>query len=546
MMLPMAVNAPGEIEYGEVFTRTWVVDTILDLVGYTHDSDLSTKVLVEPSVGSGAFLGPIVDRLAASAKLRDIPLSNLEGAVRGYDLQQVHVEASRALVVERLMEAGAPTHVARSLAITWIQRGDFLLDDVHTPADFVVGNPPYIRSDDLDDQVEKAYRSRWSTMRGRADIYVGFFERSLGMLRPGGHLGFICADRWMRNAYGAQLRGLISSSYAVDTLWQMHDVDAFHAEVSAYPAITVLAKRAQGAVTVLETTGEFGAPGAVEASTFVRSAAAEGSGAGWIGARLDSWFEGTELWPAGGPDRIRLLEYLQENFSTLEESGGQTKIGIGVATGADRAYIVEPDADVEPDRLLPLVMADDIRSGRLKEPRKVLINPWDDEGALVDLASYPRMEKALASHPAVVQRFVAKRNPTGWYRTIDKVSPGLADKPKLLLQDMKAQITPVYEPGGYYPHHNLYYITSTDWDLEVLGGLLLSRIGQAFIEAYGVRMRGGTLRFQAQYLRKIRVPAPEAIPIDVVNRLREAYRASNRDAATCAAEAAYGLPEGHL
>jgi len=99
----------------------------------------------------------------------------------------------------------------------------------------------------------------------------------------------------------------------------------------------------------------------------------------------------------------------------------------------------------------------------------------------VDLDRYPRMRRALAAHPAVARRYVARRNPTTWHRTIDKVHPGLKDQPKLLLQDMKAQITPVFEPGGFYPHHNLYYITSTGWDLEVLGGLLLSRIAQAFI-----------------------------------------------------------------
>src|SRR5699024_6290836 len=109
-------------------------------------------------------------------------------------------------------------------------------------------------------------------------------------------------------------------------------------------------------------------------------------------------------------------------------------------------------------------------------------------------------------HPAVQGRFVARKYPDKWHRTIDRVYPGLAERPKLLLQEMKAQITPVYEPGGLYPQHNLYYIVSTGWDLEVLGGLLLSRVAEAFIDAYGVKMRGGTLRFQAQYLRKIRVP----------------------------------------
>lgn len=542
----MAVAAVGEVEYGEVFTRRWVVETILDLVGYTEDVELGSMTLIEPSVGSGAFLGPIVERLSASAARHGVPLERLGGAIRGYDLQAVHVETARSLVAGILRAGGAADDVAQELARSWIRVADFLLDDDDRPADFVVGNPPYIRTEDLNDGVEMAYRARWTTMKGRADIFVGFFERSLGLLRPGGRLGFICADRWMRNQYGASLRTLIGDRYAVEALWQMHDVDAFEAEVSAYPAITILANRKQGDVTVLDMTGAFGAEGAVEATRFVQSANAEGQGAGWTGARMHDWFEGPDLWPAGGPQRIRLLEDLAERFNTLEETGGDTKISIGVATGADKAYVVDPDADVEPDRLLPLVMADDIRSGRLTTPTKVLINPWDDRGTLVDLGCYPRLEKALLTHPAVQQRFVAKRNPATWHRTIDKVWPGLTAKPKLLLQDMKAQITPVFEPGGYYPHHNLYYITSTGWDLEVLGGLLLSRIAQAFIEAYGVRMRGGTLRFQAQYLRKIRVPAPEAIPTQVADRLRHAHRTWDRNAATRAAEAAYGLPEGEL
>jgi len=49
--------------HGEIFTRRWVVDTILDLVGYTSEANLATNVIVEPSCGSGAFLGPVSERL---------------------------------------------------------------------------------------------------------------------------------------------------------------------------------------------------------------------------------------------------------------------------------------------------------------------------------------------------------------------------------------------------------------------------------------------------------------------------------------------------
>lgn len=537
----------AEIEYGEVFTRRWVVDTILDLVGYTPDRDLGALRLVEPSVGSGAFVVPIIERLIESARLHGRELSALGSAIFGLDLQRDHVFTCRRIAAELLEAAGVAPADAAAIAAEWFHAGDFLLDDVPDNVDFVVGNPPYIRSDDLDNDTEAAYRTRWATMRGRADIYVGFYERSLGLLAPAGRLGYICADRWMRNAYGKRLRALVADSYAVESVWQMHDVDAFEAEVSAYPAITILANTPQSTAIVVDTTARFAAASAREVLAFTHGDADDAIGQGWEGARLPSWFETDDFWPAGRPTTIKLLERLQEEFPTLEADGA-TKISIGVATGADAAYVVPIDSepDVEPERLLPIVVADDIRAGHLKPPRKIMLNPWDDSGRLVDLEEFPRFAATLGAHEAVRRRFIAQKNPTTWHRTIDKVYPGLAARPKLLLQDMKAQITPVLEPGGLYPHHNLYYVVSDKWDLEVLGGLLLSRIAEAFISAYGVKMRGGTLRFQAQYLRKIAVPTPGTIPKEIADRLSQAFRDRDRDAATRAAEEAYGLPAGTI
>jgi adenine-specific DNA-methyltransferase len=173
-----------------------------------------------------------------------------------------------------------------------------------------------------------------------------------------------------------------------------------------------------------------------------------------------------------------------------------------------------------------------------------LVNPWADDGSLVALDDYPRMAAYLSQHPSLRDRFVAKKTPMSWHRTIDKVNAQLTAKPKLLLQDMKAHIHPVLEPGGHYPHHNLYYVVSDTWDMEVLGGLLLSRVAQAFIEAYCVRMRGGTLRFQAQYLKQIRVPHPDSVDPSVAKSLREAFRDRDVDTATAAAAAAYGIDLG--
>ena len=95
-------------------------------------------------------------------------------------------------------------------------------------------------------------------MGGRADIYVGFIEVGLDFLAQGGVLGFIVADRWMHNSYGAPLRRFVAEEYSVDVTIQMHDVDVFEEQVSAYPAVSVIRRAEQGKSIVADTTKDSG------------------------------------------------------------------------------------------------------------------------------------------------------------------------------------------------------------------------------------------------------------------------------------------------
>jgi hypothetical protein len=121
------------------------------------------------------------------------------------------------------------------------------------------------------------------------------------------------------------------------------------------------------------------------------------------------------------------------------------------------------------------------------------------------------------------------------------VTHSLTAKPKLYIADIKEVLNPVLDAGETYPHHNLYFIQSDEWDLEVLGGLLMSAVGQFFVESYGVRMRGGYLRFQAQYLRRIRVPAPGSISRSHAKELVKAFGERDRERATKLALEIYGI-----
>lgn len=535
---------PEQQNYGEVFTRRWVVEALLDLTDYTSDRDLGALCLLEPSCGSGAFLGPAVERLLESAQDHGRNLATLGAAIRAYDLQPGHVKAARSLCRDLLTSAGVRVAVAEDLVAQWVSHKDFLLTELDDrDVDVVIGNPPYIRYDDLPEAVAVAYRRTWSTMRGRGDIYIGFMERALQLLTVGGKVGFICADRWMRNQYGAPLRLLVASRYSIEHVWTMHDVDAFEASVSAYPAITVIANRQQGSAVVADTTSDFCDTSAQALSKWSRDGSPAGfSDVGVEAHRLPHWFDGGELWPTGTPARLALIKHLNDHFPPLHDPAGTgTKVSIGIATGADMVYVTKDRGVVEPDRILPLAMREDLISGHFEWQGNYLVNPWSDDGSLVSLDDYPRLSAYLSRRPELRQRHVARKAPHNWHRTIDKVHPDLTAMPKLLLQDMKAHIHPVLEPGGHYPHHNLYYVVSDSWDMEVLGGLLLSRVAQAFIEAYCVRMRGGTLRFQAQYLKRIRVPSFGELGKSVRAELRSAFRARDVYAATQAAAHAYNI-----
>jgi hypothetical protein len=529
----VAVNSlasAGIEQRGAVFTRREVVEFILDLAGYTSDRPLTRMRLLEPSFGGGDFLIPAIDRLLdAWAKVgRPEPYHALADTIRAVELHWQSFEDTRRKVIKHLVSTGIGHHTAEGLADQWLIFGDFLLIDWHEHFDVVIGNPPYVRQELIADVLMAEYRARYRTIYDRADIYVPFIERSLQSLAPTGHLGFICADRWMKNRYGGPLRQLVADHFHLKVYVDMVDTPAFHTEVIAYPAIVVIGREQSGATRVAHRP-------AIDTQNLAALARVLSGGAkpdaGSDVKEFPRVTAGAEPWILESSDQLALIRRLEQNFPTIEDAG--CKVGIGVATGADQAFIDSFDAlDVESDRKLPLVMTRDILSGTVSWRGLGVINPFADDGRLVDLESYPRLGAYLeARRDQIAGRHIAQKAPANWYRTIDRIYPDLVGKPKLLIPDIKGQAHIVYENEGLYPHHNLYYITSECWDLRALQAVLLSGIARLFISVYSTKMRGGYLRFQAQYLRRIRIPAWSDVPPHLRDRLIAA--AAAQDAAAC-------------
>lgn len=131
--------------------------------------------------------------------------------------------------LEPMPRAGKSSKEVEAIDARW--RGGF---------DVVIGNPPYVRQELLADYKEH-WKSVFSTYDGTADLFVYFFERGIKALKPGGRLGFIVSNKWLRGGYAEKLRAHLRQNCTIDTL-----VDFGHAPIfpdaDAFPCIITLRK----------------------------------------------------------------------------------------------------------------------------------------------------------------------------------------------------------------------------------------------------------------------------------------------------------------
>ncbi|MDR3280300.1 MAG: Eco57I restriction-modification methylase domain-containing protein [Synergistaceae bacterium] len=533
---------------GMIFTRREVADFILDLVGYVPDKSLWQYSILEPSSGGGSFLLPIIDRLLVSwKKLSDGKnLLTMCDAIRAVELNADVYYATRECVLEHLAMNGFPLKESSLLTDKWLLNGDFLMEEFSDKFNFIVGNPPYVRQELIPDYLLLRYRKKYHTMYDRSDLYIPFIENSLKLLADDGRLGFICADRWMKNRYGRSLRSYVSEYFNLDIYVDMVGRDAFLKDVSAYPAVVVFSRNTTGITRVARCPEiENDSLKSLASELVDNNADKNGETCSMV---IRDLTHDDQPWLIETAENLNLINKIKNKFYSLEKAG--CKVGIGVATGADKIFVIDyASLKIEMDRKIPLLTTKDILTGEIDWLGKGVINPFDDTEhfSLVNLDDFPLLKNYLENHKELLlKRHCAKNADNNWYRTIDRITPALTKKPKLLIPDIKGHANVVYDPGKFYPHHNLYYILSDEWDLIALRAVLLSDLVRMFIKTYTTKMRGGYLRFQAQYLRRICIPKWDNVEENI---RQELFAASlNNDIAACnaATNKLYGLSDDEI
>lgn len=107
--------------------------------------------------------------------------------------------------------------------------------------DVVIGNPPYVRQEEL--AAFKPYFAATypETYDGVADLYVYFYQQGLRLTRSGGRMSYIVTNKWMRAGYGQALRSFFANAGALERVIDFGHAPIFE-EADVFPCILVLEK----------------------------------------------------------------------------------------------------------------------------------------------------------------------------------------------------------------------------------------------------------------------------------------------------------------
>jgi tRNA1(Val) A37 N6-methylase TrmN6 len=494
------IRANGK-EHGTVSTKAEIVNYILNTVGLFSHNSLYMKKILDPAVGEGTFIIPIIEKILEifHGNYRKV-ISCLQN-ITAYEIdiyKYITLKNKLTILFDNNNLHGYEKYIN-------LFNEDYLLANTKT-FDIIIGNPPYIRYDKIPKNKIEFYKQLFSCFKYRCDIYIPFIEKGLKTLNKNGVLSFICPDRWLNNQYGRPLRLTIKNNFSYKEIIKIENFNPFNEEVIAYPIIATItnSKKSNIYYYTVNSIKSLNSVNIKKSAKIINTLNDDG-----------------EL----------VLSDMGTSLSAIEEQG--FKIGIGVASGADEVFIInKKDNNIEDEVLIPIVTKKDVNGESIEWKNNYIINPFDMKtGKLIKLSNYPVLNEYLIMNKSKLdKRYIARKNPNNWYRTIDKIDVSIINIPKLLIPDISTKNIIYFDNGHYYPHHNFYYITGSDVnDLLLLNIFLSTKFVNNQIKEKCTLMNGGALRRQAQTLRKIKIPNIHFLSNRIKNEIICAYENKSKE-----------------
>lgn len=592
-------------ELGEFYTPTSVVDFILDQVGYTSDEPLELPEydLLDPACGSGTFLVRATSRLRKRLKEKGVSskeaLRIIQDQIHGLDINPfaTHIcEMNLLFQIIDLYREVKEEDEDYTLDRFEIYQTDSLRSEtqinftgLHSSTlqrkykeekqeahraktresyGFVVGNPPYVRIQNLPEGPARDDYDDYYSAHYNYDLYCLFIERSAEWLDQDGRLGFIISNKFVQSRYGEKLREWIPMNYQPETLIDFGSVDVFRS-AKAFPLIFTAKRINKDARErsvddfVLSNDYRF-TFGDIDAEVFPELLE-DGLLRGWDDVDDKGDDTDTPTIPDflsavvpttpgdAAPDTKTVLKDLgidsnqfddslpinvypvssdmisggdwrfvsarEETAMNMLEAGGRKletycddgNVERGLRTGDNDVLVVDEETideyDMEDELIHPLVGGKQVERWHSPWENRYVIYTRND----TNIDDYPNIKAYLEEHRDDLEdRWCVNEGGDPWY-AIDKTkSPEMFERKKIVTPDIVLYNNFwLDESEKFYCLNTCYYVLSNgDASEWYLLGVLNSNAVQFFYRRIAPTYKDEFLRYISEYLKDIPIPEP--------------------------------------
>lgn len=362
-------------QHGVVFTPEWVADFMVGEVFKGRNITGEEKIL-DAGCGEGVFAVMAARKFAelSGKKIEQVIEENIYFA----DISEEYIEKTK----QRLQALSSNT-IMRFNAIA----DDFCFHDFNEKFDFIIGNPPYVRIQNLNERREQLQQTYSTASSGSIDLYFCFFEQALNLLSENGKISFITPNSHFHSAAGKNLRKLL-----LPHLTKIVNFDHFQVfkDATAYTAITFLQK---------EQTANF-----LYAENF------KDDFENIEYKKISAQHMRPERWEFFDEAYLDKVIKLNQSYSTLQEVAN---IHYGIATLKDDLYIFSPkqidenylyldDFKIEKTLCVPIIKASTYKG---EDQKLFMIFPYKNEKVIpqhIFRKEYPEAYQYFLHHRDVL------------------------------------------------------------------------------------------------------------------------------------------------
>jgi hypothetical protein len=367
--------------------------------------------------------------------------------------------------------------------------------------DAVIGNPPYIRVQELDYDFIDYSKTRFSIAWKRVDISILFIELANSLLNKSGINAYITSNQFLSTEYGRNARKFLLEKCSIQKVLNFGDLPVFQNALT-YVSIFILGKG---------VTKDFLYNKIVALSDKISE----------NNQVIKSSFLDENPWTLDAGSKLALIDKLKKNYPKLLS---KAKCWAGIITGKDDILMFDKKdlekITFEKEILLPVLRAQDCKRFNFAEPSKYVIYPYIEVDGKTVLLSECELKKQfpkaynylIKNKDELLKRKDSRKEVSenkAFYGLIRFGRYSIFKQPKIISPgEVSGNKFALDNTGSGFSCARVFAITIMEesFNIKLLLGLLNSKIVAYFLHSVCPLKAGGYFQYSSEFIDSVPIP----------------------------------------